>query len=173
MAVRRPAWDLSFSEIQRRADAAKVDSYFARQRQADAARAESATAASRAADQEIRAQLAQAMSPDAVIAFSDAVRRGENPDIASYMTARADAVETGDGLRMITKFDDSNRPIRTFENTGPRKRWMDRFKSEPMEMLRICKTPQTIAQNARFESKWRAARAMVASGKITLPSLDT
>lgn len=78
------------------------------------------------------------------------------------------------GLRMTERLDDSNRPIREFELPhGATKRgtWMAPYCGEMYEQVRICKTPQTVAQNEAAEARWRATRAMIASGKITLPEI--
>ncbi|MFM0500359.1 hypothetical protein [Paraburkholderia caffeinilytica] len=85
--------------------------------------------------------------------------------------ARADSTVTGDGLKMTVRYDEANRPIREFSNTGTRKRWMLDFTSPAYQMLRITNKPQTVEQNARFETEWRATQAMIASGNIQLPEV--
>ncbi|NYH13560.1 hypothetical protein [Paraburkholderia bryophila] len=93
-------------------------------------------------------------------------------DRAIAAAARADS---NGGLKMITHHDESNRPHRTFElQPGATKRgtWMAPYCGEIYQQLRICQKPPTMAQAAAFEASWRDAQKQIASGHITLPSLD-
>ena len=119
MAV-RPSWDLPLSEIQKRADSAKVDAYFARQR-AEQARADSTTRATSRPE-------GLAMTADQVVAYSAALRRGENPDLNAY-AARADSAPTRDGMQVIAHIDRTGREILEFRSLTGRKTWMNLFKA--------------------------------------------
>ncbi|AIP33498.1 hypothetical protein DR64_3440 [Paraburkholderia xenovorans LB400] len=172
MAIRsRPSWDMSRSEIDRRAKEVKVDNYFAKQR-ADSARAD---AASRETDRAILRATARNLTVDQVMELSAAIRRGENPDLVSILSARADSATVKDGLRMVKSLDQADRPHFTFElQPGQTKRgtWMRPFCGDMYEQLRICKTPPTPQQAATYEAAWRATQAEIASGVITsLPEI--
>lgn len=171
MAVRsKPSWDLSLSEIQKRADALKVSGYFEKQRN-DSARAD---AAAREADRAILRAAVQSMTPDAVMAYSAAIARGDNPNVIDFI-ARADSATVKDGLKTIKSLDQADRPHFTFElQPGQTKRstWMRPYCGDMYEQLRICKTPPTPEQNARFEASWRETQSQIASGRIVLPELD-
>jgi len=129
MAVRKPAWDMSRSEIDRRADAVKVASHFERQRVAGSARADSAQS-DRAAARKALIKRAQGMTPDQIMEISAAIANGADADDEILrLLARADAALTGDGLICTTTLDASNRPIHEFKSIDGRKRWMNDFKS--------------------------------------------
>ncbi|SAL55624.1 hypothetical protein AWB69_05970 [Caballeronia udeis] len=167
MAVRkRPAWDLSLSEIEARAKSARVDALLRPQQ----ARADAVSAA----DREILRAVAQNLTADQVIAISAAMQRGEVPDLTSYLSnVRADSTITGDGLRMVVHHDDSGRPVREFENTGKRKVWMDTFRDPPTLMIRINKKagqPDSEDNNA-YQVRWEEDQRKLASGTYTLPEL--
>ena len=164
MATRtRPAWDLSLSEINRRANELKVKNYLKREQQEVRADA----AASSRVEHEILKEAAKAMTVDEVFAFSAAVRRGENPNIRDYTTARADSTVTTNGLRMITTKDHADRPIYTFElPAGGTKRttWMAPYCAEPHLQIRINKKagqPDSVG-NAAFEVQWQADQRAIA-----------
>ncbi len=171
MAIRsRPSWDLSRSEIDRRAREVKVQDYFDRERQ----QARADNAASHASDREILRAAVQSMTPDAVMAYSAAVARGENPDLVSYLSARADSATVKDGLKMTKSLDQADRPHFTFElQPGQTKRstWMRPYCGDMYEQLRICKVPPTPQQAATFEASWRETQSQIANGTIALPEL--
>lgn len=127
MAVRsRPSWDMSRSEIDRRAKEVKVDNYFAKQR-TDSARAD-AVATGRAADRKALIERTKNMTVDQIVALGRAIDAGAD-DEALALLARADAALTGDGLICTTTFDASNRPVHTFKSIDGRKHWMDVYRS--------------------------------------------
>jgi len=82
---------------------------------------------------------------------------------------RADAESASGGLKMTTRFDESGRPIREFSNIGGRKTWMDAYRATPHLQLRICKQPQTPAQNAAFEASRLATAEALRNGTLQLP----
>ncbi|KPD18833.1 hypothetical protein ADM96_08270 [Burkholderia sp. ST111] len=87
--------------------------------------------------------------------------------------ARADAESASGGLKMVTRYDESGRPIREFSNVGSRKTWMDPYRSTPQEMIRIDKgahPPGSVEANA-FLARWEAKQAEIASGNIILPEI--
>lgn len=164
MAIRKPAWDLSREQIEAAARGLVLDrQHFAGHQ--PAARADSRSSTSAEIDQHIRQRMAS-MTAAEIMAINAAVLRGE--DIASAV-AKADSNTrvTGDGLRMTEILDGANRPIRTFENTGNRKVWMDRYRAEMFEQVKIWKdeTP-TPAKAAATEADWRELRRQVASGRV-------
>ncbi|CAE6876170.1 hypothetical protein R69608_01420 [Paraburkholderia nemoris] len=84
--------------------------------------------------------------------------------------ARADS---GDGLHMVEKMDESNRPIRTFElapGATKRSTWMAPYCGEMFEQQRICKTPQTPQQQAAWVAR-RVTAEQLASGDFQLPEV--
>lgn len=167
MAVRsKPAWDIPLEQIDARASRLKLDrDWFARQQvRADAAEHSQV-------EREILRAMVKDMTVDQVTAYSRAVERGENPNLADYTNARADA-QNGDGLRKITHVcPETGRKTYEFENIGNRKRWMLDFMSPAYRMLRITNKPRTVEQNARFEAEWRATQAAIADGTYILPEL--
>lgn len=171
MAVRKPAWDRSLSEIDRLAREVKVENYFKAQQQA---RADSAS--SSRADREIIHEMAKNMTADEILAFSAALARGETPNIANYSTARADAASISNGLKMIERLDESNRPHRTFELLPGRTKadtWMRPHMAEPQLMVRINKAahpPGSPEANA-YLARWEQTRNEIATGTYTLPEL--
>lgn len=73
------------------------------------------------------------------------------PDDSHLPVIRADDVISGDGLRQITTFDQSGRPVHTFESVTGRKNWMDSFKTIPLLMTAITNNPEdTRKQHQRY-----------------------
>ncbi|MFM0501940.1 hypothetical protein [Paraburkholderia caffeinilytica] len=159
MAIRnRAAWDMSAAEIDRRAKEVKVDNYFARQ-QPQQVRADSAAAA----DKAILDALSKTMSPDqlrdTVLAYSRAIERGENFDLASFVRADAVNVSQSDGLRQIVNYDQMGRPHSyTYENTTGRKLWLDKYRAPLMEMVQLNKYCIPQDRFPEVEARWRADR---------------
>jgi hypothetical protein len=103
-------------------------------------------------DREALREAVRSMTPAQVMAYSAAHARGENPDLTSYIAglARADSIR-GDGLRMTTTFDQSNRPIHTFESVTGRKDWMNQFRAVPLLMTAMTNnTVNTRKQAQRY-----------------------
>ncbi|NPT33447.1 hypothetical protein [Paraburkholderia xenovorans] len=142
MAIRsRPSWDLSRSEIDRRAKEVKVKNYFEREQQqarADAARAD---AAPHAADRKALIERAKNMTADQIVAVGRAIDAGAT-DEALALLARADAALTGDGLICTTTLDASNRPIHTFVSVTGRKDWMREYSAPARLQVVLSKDPE-------------------------------
>lgn len=167
MAIRsnRPSWDMDIREIEARASRLKSfdREYFARQQPQQAVRADAASS-SRAADDAVFDALCKTLPPEAqrdlVLAYSRAAERGESLDLAGFVRADAANVSVSDGLRMIVRHDDTGREIRTFENTGKYKKWMDKFKALPEEQVMLNEKNIPPDQFDAVEAKWRASRAL-------------
>jgi hypothetical protein len=138
MTIRsRPSWDLSRSEIDRRADALKVSGYFEKQR-TDSARAD---AAPHAADRKALIDRAKNMTADQIVAVGRAIDAGAT-DEALALLARADAALTGDGLICTTTYDASNRPIHEFRSLTGRKDWMREYSAPARLQVVLSKDPE-------------------------------
>lgn len=129
------------------------------------------------ADREILRAKARNLSADEVIAISIALKRGETPDLTSYLSAaRADATISGDGLKMTTTKDHADRPIYEFElPAGATKAstWMKPYLAQPFLQIRINKragAPGSI-DNALYEARWAEDQRLIATGTYQLPEL--
>jgi hypothetical protein len=146
MAIRKaPSWDLSLNEINRRAKDAKVNALFR------AATPQQVRADSVEIDREALREVVRSMTPAQVMAYSAAHARGENVRVLDFLDdIRADSIR-GDGLRMTTTYDQSNRPIHTFESVTGRKDWMNQFKAVPLLMTAMTNnTVNTRKQAQRY-----------------------
>ncbi|MGX7850929.1 hypothetical protein [Pseudomonas aeruginosa] len=88
-------------------------------------------------------------------------QRSVNEEIADH--ARADQAITSDGLKMTTHYDESGRPIRTFQNTTGRKRWLDTWKAPTFLQIRINKRagmPDSIP-DAEYLAHWENIQTML------------
>lgn len=160
MAIRKPAWDIPLDQIDARASRLKLDrDYFARLPQA---RADSA-AGSREVEQAVLEALSKTMSPaelrEVVVAYSLAVGRGENVDLASFVRADSENVSLADGLRRTTFHDAMGRPIYwEYANTGNRKKWLDPYRAPMQEQVMLNVKQIPMDQFPAVEAKWREDR---------------
>ena len=164
----RPAWDLSLSQIEARAKSEKVSRFFKAAQQEVRADA----AASSRVEEEITRELASHMTADQVLAFSAAVRRGENPNIRDYASARADAAGS-ERLIQHTREDVSGRRYYEYSFREPgvgskMAAWMGEFAAKPLLQIRINKRaglPDSIP-DATYLATWEKDQHMRASGQF-------
>ena len=58
-----------------------------------------------------------------------AISRGELRVVGDALVRVDAARDVGAGLEMTERYDNANRPIREFRNSGDRKAWMDAFRA--------------------------------------------